>query len=690
MLGIEICAGNVRSTTLTTSAVLVTIFALSLIACGCGGSGSGGEGSESTTTPPSTSAPTPTASISVSPNAIVLGSSASLTWSSTNATSCTASGSWSGTQPTSGTISVTPGTGGVYDNYTLVCESSAGAMATGSSVLTVAYPAPSGPLSQVRSFEYAIAATVTTPGIYTDIANSLADLVILNYTANSPALNKSAADPTGKKLIFGYLDVSEASSYTFPSLFASTPLPSWFGNQNPGFSGLYTVQYWNPAWEPLLFQSIDAQVAAGYDGIFLDVLGGANEWSAGNPEGNPVYAEAFPAMETLLTDIRNYVKTNYPNKAFYLIGNDTGNTTTANVQFLKNLDAIFNEVAYYGQNPTNGQVSVYEGTSSAASIVSNFGPLYAAVGVPVFGNDYPTPLSDASADLLSFDLYSSLGWIPSVTTPLQTANIFSTGPFMFMATSTSPTVTGYPNFVNFISGGKTNNATLVGGNQGDYFIGGPGQNTITGGSGNDTIYAHPQNASQKNQLIFSLSSTLSGSVTTHPSVAISVNGQVVVQPTQITAATGTSTQTIDVDATAYSSISSVSLIVTGTNFIDQSDFSNVEIDSISYNGVNINLAAGVYSSGSGTNFIPYSNNGTVAFTGSPFQVISPFPSNTSDLIDGGGGANSVVYRAAYSNYTVAQQTNGSWLVTSKSTAEGPDTLTNIGVLVFSDQQITLP
>ncbi len=53
------------------------------------------------TTPPPT--PTaPTLSLSVSPTTLTTGSSATLTWSSTNATTCTAKGAWSGTKSTSG------------------------------------------------------------------------------------------------------------------------------------------------------------------------------------------------------------------------------------------------------------------------------------------------------------------------------------------------------------------------------------------------------------------------------------------------------------------------------------------------------------------------------------------------------------------------------------------------------------
>jgi hypothetical protein len=70
--------------------------------------------------------------LSVDPTAIALGESATLTWSSTNATSCTASGSWSGTQKTSGTLKVTPSAAGI-SAYMLSC-SGADSSASGTSV----------------------------------------------------------------------------------------------------------------------------------------------------------------------------------------------------------------------------------------------------------------------------------------------------------------------------------------------------------------------------------------------------------------------------------------------------------------------------------------------------------------------------------------------------------------------------
>jgi hypothetical protein len=84
--------------------------------------------------------PPPTVTISVSPASIVLGSSATVTWSSTNATGCTASSAWSGAQATSGTLKVTPTATGTL-SYALACTG-AGGTVNGSAMLTVTSAPP--------------------------------------------------------------------------------------------------------------------------------------------------------------------------------------------------------------------------------------------------------------------------------------------------------------------------------------------------------------------------------------------------------------------------------------------------------------------------------------------------------------------------------------------------------------------
>jgi hypothetical protein len=75
---------------------------------------------------------------------IVVGDSVTLTWSSVDATSCTASGSWTGTDGGIGSVTVTPTAVGTQ-TYSLTCANSAGSSTATSVTLDVsAMPAKSG------------------------------------------------------------------------------------------------------------------------------------------------------------------------------------------------------------------------------------------------------------------------------------------------------------------------------------------------------------------------------------------------------------------------------------------------------------------------------------------------------------------------------------------------------------------
>lgn len=79
--------------------------------------------------------PLPTLTLSANPTTILAGQASTLTWSSTNATSCTASGGWSGTRATSGTEVVTPT---LMTSYLLTCQGSGGSILKFVTVLVTA------------------------------------------------------------------------------------------------------------------------------------------------------------------------------------------------------------------------------------------------------------------------------------------------------------------------------------------------------------------------------------------------------------------------------------------------------------------------------------------------------------------------------------------------------------------------
>ena len=88
-----------------------------------------------------TAPPLPTVTISASPSTIALGASTTITWSTTGATSCTASGAWSGTWGTSGAASETPSAIGTAI-YTFDCTGPGGSTTNSATVTVTAPPLP--------------------------------------------------------------------------------------------------------------------------------------------------------------------------------------------------------------------------------------------------------------------------------------------------------------------------------------------------------------------------------------------------------------------------------------------------------------------------------------------------------------------------------------------------------------------
>lgn len=106
----------------------------------CSGTGgTAGQTVTATVTQPPTVPPVPTVTLAASPASVASGSAATLTWTSTNAASCTASGNWSGAREPSGSASTGPLT--ANSAFALTCTG-AGGSATQSVNVTVTQASP--------------------------------------------------------------------------------------------------------------------------------------------------------------------------------------------------------------------------------------------------------------------------------------------------------------------------------------------------------------------------------------------------------------------------------------------------------------------------------------------------------------------------------------------------------------------
>jgi plastocyanin len=109
-----------------------------------------GKSADGTPTPPipNTTTSAPTLDFAVTPTTITTGNTVTLTWSSINATNCSASGNWIGTKGTSGseaTAAIT--TAGTY-TYTLTCTGASGSV-TKSATVTASAPVTTTPTLKI-------------------------------------------------------------------------------------------------------------------------------------------------------------------------------------------------------------------------------------------------------------------------------------------------------------------------------------------------------------------------------------------------------------------------------------------------------------------------------------------------------------------------------------------------------------
>jgi hypothetical protein len=178
------------------------LVAVSLLALTVGACGGGGGSTPASTAPP----PAPTASLTASATDVKVGDAVNLTWSSANASSCSASGgAWSGALSTSGTQSQSVPSSATY---TVTCTGTGGSVST--SVAVTAWNAPS-------------------PAVSTDVSS-----VLPNNTVTVTWSSQNAKSCAGADGLSGALALS--GSQASPSLATTTILS--VSCSNPAFAAV--------------------------------------------------------------------------------------------------------------------------------------------------------------------------------------------------------------------------------------------------------------------------------------------------------------------------------------------------------------------------------------------------------------------------------------------------------------------
>lgn len=216
--------------------------------------------------------------------------------------------------------------------------------------------APAAPVakSSVESWAYQLADIDPK-----EIAALDVDLVVVDYaadgsdeTAFTPAdvARMTSRPGGGNKLLISYMSIGEAEDYRFywnAAWKKPKTRPAWLDDENPDWEGNYKVRYWDPDWQRVIMGSsngyLDRIIAAGFDGVYLDIIDAFEYWRDEKGER----PDADKDMIAFVTAIANYARARNPN--FWVIPQN-GEALLEDAGYRAVISAIGKEDVFYGQD----------------------------------------------------------------------------------------------------------------------------------------------------------------------------------------------------------------------------------------------------------------------------------------------------------------------------------------------------
>lgn len=194
--------------------------------------------------------------------------------------------------------------------------------------------------------------------------------------------------PGGQKRVLAYVSIGEAEDYRGywrPEWDANrdgspdSAAPAWLGPMNPDWAGNYKVRYWDSDWQQFIFDALDRVIAAGFDGVYLDIVDGFEYWGGEDRELSTVDAER--KMVALVKAIAGYVRERSGDPDFGIFpqnGEALGNYP----DYLAVVSGIGREDVWFDGDTENPP-------AEAAAVVADL-QRFRAAGKLVLVIDYPT------------------------------------------------------------------------------------------------------------------------------------------------------------------------------------------------------------------------------------------------------------------------------------------------------------
>jgi cysteinyl-tRNA synthetase len=236
-------------------------------------------------------------------------------------------------------------------------------------VKTVTFAPPSQAVrpAAIKSWRYQL--QNINPG---EIANSSSDLVVIDYSGNDGPFSKAQVErmkqkPDGsRRVILSYMSIGEAENYRW---YWSQRSSSWLGAENSKWRGNYSVRFWDPAWQEIIFAYTDRILAAGFDGVYLDKV---DEF------------ETMGRRDDMIEFVARITARAKSLRPDFLVISQNGDDLLTDARFRRAIDGFAREDLFYGEDSDGSRNS----SSSTRESVRRL-KMLAAEGKPVFVVEYP-------------------------------------------------------------------------------------------------------------------------------------------------------------------------------------------------------------------------------------------------------------------------------------------------------------
>ncbi len=147
---------------------------------------------------------------------------------------------------------------------------------------------------------------------------------------------------SNSSLIVSYLSIGEAEEYRdYWQAGWRRGSPLWLDNENPDWNGNYKVKFWDAEWQAIIISKLDSIIAAGYDGVYLDIIDGYEYWQ------DLGVSDADKYMVSFVKNISAYAKNRQP--GFLIIPQNSPELTH---RYMDDIDGLGKEDTWYHEDNT--------------------------------------------------------------------------------------------------------------------------------------------------------------------------------------------------------------------------------------------------------------------------------------------------------------------------------------------------